>query len=55
MIFVALCAIAALACYGMGFYIGKLYAEQKIHEQREEMGIDDYKEVDPYDVFYKEK
>ena len=55
MIFVVVCAIAALAFYGIGFYIGVLYAEQKIHEQREEMGIDDYKEVDPYDVFYKEQ
>ena len=54
MIFVAVCAIAALAFYGIGFYIGKLYAEQKIHEQREEMGIDEEKEEDPYDVFYKQ-
>jgi hypothetical protein len=53
MIFVALCAIAALACYGMGFYIGKLYAEQKIHEQRKEMQIDEDKEVDLLDELFK--
>lgn len=53
MIFVVLCIIAALACYGMGFYIGKLYAEDKIKKARKEMGLDE--ESDPYDVFYKEQ
>ena len=53
MIFVAVCAIAALAFYGIGFYIGMLYAGQKIHEQREQMGLDGEKESDPYDIFYK--
>lgn len=53
MIFVAVCAIAALAFYGMGFYIGKLYAEQKICEQRKEMQIDEFKEVDPLDELFK--
>ena len=53
MIFVAICAIAALAFYGMGFYIGKLYAEQKIQEQRKEMQIDEDKEVDPLDELFK--
>ena len=53
MIFVAICAIAALAFYGIGFYIGKLYAEQKIHEQRKEMQIDEFKEVDPLDELFK--
>ncbi len=41
MIFVAICSLAALTFYGMGFYIGRLYAEQKIHEQRKEMQIDE--------------
>ena len=53
MIFVALCVIAALACYGMGFIVGKKYAEQKIYEQRKEMQIDEFKEVDPLDELFK--
>ena len=54
MIFIAICALAALSFYGIGFYIGYKYAEQKIHEQRKEMQIDDFKEVDPLDELFKQ-
>lgn len=54
MIFVAVCAIAALVFYGIGFYIGRLFGREEIIEKRQEMGIDEEKEEDPYDVFYKQ-
>lgn len=54
MIFVAICALAALIFYGMGFYIGMLTGREQVIEKRQEMGIDEEKEEDPYDVFFKQ-
>ena len=55
MIFVAICALAALIFYGMGFYIGRLFGQEEIIKKRQEMGFDEEKEEeDPYDVFFKQ-
>lgn len=53
MIFVSLCAIAALLIYILGYTVGKLTAEAKIQEQRNEMQLNE-KESDPYDELYKQ-
>lgn len=52
MIIVIATIIIALACYLMGFCIGKRYAEEKVHELRDEMGIDE--EKDDWSELFKE-
>lgn len=45
--------IAALACYLMGFAIGKWYAEEQFRMQRDELGL--YSEPeDAWDELFKE-
>ena len=47
-------AVGGLVCYGMGFYIGRLYGHEDIRKQREEMGIDEEpNEQDEWDKIWK--
>lgn len=50
MIWVFICAGAALFCYLMGYYTGKRYAEEKLELTRAELGL--YNQGD-WDLNYK--
>lgn len=53
MIIVIAAIIIALACYLMGFCIGKYTAEEDIRRKRDEMAIDEDPE-DPWNELFKE-
>ncbi len=53
--FMILFAITALTGYILGYFVGRLTAEQEFKEKRRELGLDEEeKEADPYDALFKQ-
>ena len=50
MIIIPFFILICLICYGMGIYVGRLFAEDEIQKKRDEMQI----EEDPYDELFKQ-
>lgn len=54
MAIVLVCSGAALMGYILGYVVGRWTSEQELEGKRSQLGLDEEKEEDPYDVFFKQ-